>query len=175
MSMTQLVFLKKADIPTKSKIEEKINELGYEFKILNDFEILYGQEGINCVINGSETFFELYFEKPSEIIDDLEWIKSDITDEDIVFSFVWGNDFAAGASVGLISVVLIDECNAHVYYLDDEMKYSREMLLSETPQFLNELEKEEKNKRQRLEKSHLEIKQTEKKKGFIEKIKQLFS
>lgn len=175
MSMTQLAFFKKVDMPTKSKIEENIRELGYDFKILNKIEILYGQDSLNCSINGFETFFEIYFEEPSEIINDLEWIKTDIIDEDVAMSFIWGADYAAGASIGLISVALIDNCNAQVYYLDDEIKYSKEMLLSDTPEFLNELEKEKRRNHQKNVKPSQEIKQAVKKKSFIERIKTLFN
>lgn len=64
-----------------------------------------------------------------------------LSDEDIVISFVWGADFTAGVSIALISVALIDACDALIYYLDDEMKYSKEMLLEDIPQFLQALEK----------------------------------
>ena len=59
-----------------------------------------------------------------------------------MISFIWGADFAAVASIGLISVALIDKSNALIYYLNDEIVYSREMLLNDTPEFLKKLEKE---------------------------------
>ena len=39
MSMTQVAFLRKADLPTKAEIENIIDGLGYNFKILDDFEM----------------------------------------------------------------------------------------------------------------------------------------
>lgn len=170
--MTQIAFLKKTDIPTKSKIEENIHELGYDFKILDEFENLEQQEGLSCSINGYKTYFEIYFENPSEIIDEFEWIEKDLTDQDIAVSFMWGADFAAGACIGLISVALIDNCNALIYYLDDEMKYSRQMLLDDTPQFINELERE--NKHNKYSKPSVEVGQNKKKKSFLDKIKTFF-
>ncbi len=142
--MTQAAFLKKADLPTKSEIEQTISELGYDFEILDDFENFYGIDGIECTINGQKTFFEIYFNNPSEITADSDFIKKDLTDQDTAVSFIWGADFAAGASIGLISVVLIDKSKALIYYLDDEIAYSREMLLADSPEFLKELEKEKK-------------------------------
>src|SRR5450755_3599378 len=111
MSMTQIAFLMKADIPTKLKIEESICGLGYDFRILNEFDNLYGQDGLSCVINGHETYFEIYFNEPAQIINDCDWIEPDLTDQDTSISFIWGADFAAGASIGLISIALIDNSN----------------------------------------------------------------
>ena len=94
-----------------------------------------------------------------------------MTDQDTVVSFIWGADFAAGASIGLISVALIDKCNALIYYLDDEMAYSKEMLLADTPEFIKELEKQKKYAGQNQNTEtivHL------KKKGFWNGIKNLF-
>ena len=58
-----------------------------------------------------------------------------------VIIFNWGADYSAGAIIGLISLALIEFCNSKVYYLDDEMEYTKQMLLDDTPQFLNEIQK----------------------------------
>ena len=145
MSMTQVAFLRKAHIPTKTQIEETIQGLGYDFKILGDSENITELHGLSCSINGHETFFETYFDQPTEITNDWNWIKPDLTNQDSAISFVWGVDFAAGACIGLISIALIDTGQALIYYLDDEMKYSREMLVADTPQFMSEIEKQKKN------------------------------
>lgn len=170
--MTQVAFLKKADIPTKSKIEERINMLGYEFKILEEFDTLYGRDGLSCSINGYKTYFEIYFEEPSEIINEFEWIEKDLTDEDIAVSFLWGSDFAAGACIGLVSIALIDICNALIYYLDDEMEYSRQMLLDDMPQFINELERQ--NKNHKYSNPSVKSEQNDNKKSFLDKFKGFF-
>ncbi|SER11942.1 hypothetical protein SAMN05421824_3052 [Hyunsoonleella jejuensis] len=169
--MTQVAFLKKADLPNKIEIEESIRQLGYEFEILDDFENFYGIDGIECTINGQKTFFEIYFNNPNEIISESEFIKKDLTDQDIAVSFIWGADFAAGASIGLISVALIDKCNALIYYLDDEIAYSKEMLLNDTPEFIKELEKQKKFEEQNR---NSKPKIQPKKKGFWNGIKKLF-
>jgi hypothetical protein len=169
--MTQVAFLKKADIPNKIEIENSIRELGYEFEIFDDSDNFYGNGGIECAINGHKTFFEIYIDQPSEITKDFDFIKKDLTDHDTVLSFIWGADFAAGASIGLISVALIDKCNALVYYLDDEIAYSKQMLLSDTPEFLKELEKQKKFEEQNRNRK---AKVPPKKKGFWNGIKKLF-
>ncbi|MAW96575.1 MAG: hypothetical protein CMF36_10055 [Leeuwenhoekiella sp.] len=174
MSMTQTAFLRKADIPTKTEIEELIQGLGYDFRILDDSETITKLEGLSCSINGHETFFETYFDPPTEITNDCDWIKPDLTNQDLAISFVWGADFAAGACIGLISIALIDKAQALIYYLDDEMKYSREMLVADTPQFLGELEKQKKKRIPSSTGPTSTKKYENKKKSFWDKLKVLF-
>jgi hypothetical protein len=171
MSMTQAAFLKKADLPTKSEIEQTIREYGYDFEILDDFENFYGIDGIECTINGQKTFFEIYFNNPNELTADSDFIIKDLTDQDTAVSFIWGADFAAGASIGLISATLIYKSKALIYYLDDEIAYSKEMLLADTPEFLKELEKQKKYSEQN---KNREPKIYPKRKGLLERIKDIF-
>lgn len=141
MSMTQVAFLKKVDLPSKLEIESNIRKYGYEFKILNNFEKFDEVDGLECIINGTKTFFEVYFDQPYEITNQHDWIKGNLTNEDIAVSFIWGADFGAGACIGLISIALIDISNALIYYLNDKMSYSRKMLVDDTPLFIAELNK----------------------------------
>ena len=171
--MTQIAFLRKAEIPNKTKIQKSICNLGYDFEILDDFENLYGLEGLQCKINGHNTFFEIYFNNLSEIIDDYEWIKPDLTDQDTTISFIWGADSAAATCIGLISLALIDYSDALIYYIDGKMKYSREMLVADTPQFLTELEKQSKSIRENQTKLKIEGTKSERKRIW-DKIKDLF-
>ena len=91
-----------------------------------------------------QTYFETFvdFADNTIVANEADWLKSDITNQDTAISFVWGADFAAGACIGLISLALTDLSKALIYYIDDQMKYTREMLLADTPQFLAELNKE---------------------------------
>jgi hypothetical protein len=143
MSMIQIAFLRGADVPTNGQIQDAIQKLGYDFKILSSLEKQIDQDGLDCSINGHNTYFETYVAIAENAIIDNEasWIQPDITDQDIAISFTWGADFAAGACIGLISIALIDLSNALVYYIDDQMKYTREMLVEDTPQFLAKLNK----------------------------------
>ena len=142
--MTQIVFLRKADLPTKGQIQDIVQKLGYDFKIFGELEKLIDQDGLECSINGLQTYFETYVDDADNVINDHEadWIKPEITNQDTSISFVWGADFAAGACIGLISIALINQCNALVFYIDDQMKYTKELLIADTPQFLAELEKQ---------------------------------
>ena len=143
MSMIQMAFLREADIPTNGHIQDAIQKLGYDFKILSSLEKQINQDGLDCSINGHKTYFETYVAIADNVITDHDahWIQPDITDQNIAISFAWGADFAAGACIGLISIALIDLSNALVYYIDDQMKYTREMLVEDTPQFLSRLNK----------------------------------
>lgn len=176
MSMTQIAFLNKADIPTNGQIQDIIQKLGYDFKVLSGLQKPIDQDGLKCSINGHQTYFETFVDLADNVIADHEadWIKPDITNQDIAISFVWGADFAAGACIGLISVALIDNSNALIYYMDDQMKYSKEMLLADTPQFLEEHQKQ--NKRSENHQGIVKAMptNTQIKNTFWEKLKNIF-
>lgn len=144
MSMTQIVFIRKADLPTNKQIQVYIQKLGYDFKILDDLEKHFDEDGLECSINGHKTYFETYLNEAENVITETEaeWIKTDLTNQDTAISFVWDADFSAGACIGLISTALTDLSNALVSYMDDQMKYTREMLMADTTQFLAELNKQ---------------------------------
>ncbi len=176
MSMTQVAFLRKDEIPTNKQIQDSIQKLGYDFKILDDLKKRIDQDGLECAINGHKTYFEIYLDNASEIAIEEQWIKHDLTDQDTAISFVWGADFAAGACIGLLSIALIDHSKALVYYMDDQIKYTREMLVLDIPQFLEELKKENDRTQtqttQKLSTSQPTISQT--KKNFWDRLKNMF-
>lgn len=140
--MTQVALLKKADIPTKEEIQTHLCELGYHFKFTDDISNFYGTNEITCSINGHSTTVELYFEEANEILKNWLWLPPLVSNPDTIIFFEWGADFAAAACIGLISIALIDLSAAHIYYLDDELTYTREMLIKDTPHYLYELEKQ---------------------------------
>ncbi len=176
MSMTQIAFIRKADLPTNKQIQEVIQKLGYDFKIFDDLEKQIDEGGLECSINGHETYFETYLDEANNVISETEaeWIKPDLTNQDTAISFVWGADFSAGACIGLISIALTDLSNALVYYMDDQMKYTREMLIADTPQFLAELNKQTNRniKPQEVVKPNQTNKQTET--TFWDRLKNIF-
>jgi hypothetical protein len=176
MSMTQIAFLRKADIPTNRQIQDTIQKLGYDFKILSGLEKEIDQDGLECSINGHQTYFETYVDVANNVISENEadWITPDITNQDTAISFIWGADFAAGACIGLISVALTDLGKALVYYMDDELKYTREMLLADTPQFLEELNKVSNSNLKQQEVSYPTQKEVQTKKTFLERLRNLF-
>jgi hypothetical protein len=139
MSMTEKAFIRKADIPTNRQIQDAIQNLGYDFAIQGDLEKRINNDGLECTINGCETYFEVYVDDAISVASQEDWIRPDLTDQDTAISFISGADYAAGACIGLISIALIDYGCALVYYMDDQMSYTREMLLTETPLFLREL------------------------------------
>lgn len=170
MSMTQIAFLRKADIPTNRQIQEAIQKLGYAFTIAGDLERKIEQGSLECSINGHKVYVETYSDIPNNAITDHEagWMKADLTDQDTAISFVWGADFAAGACIGLISIALTDLSNALVYYMDDQMKYTREMLIGDMPQFLAELDKQSNNKKT------VDPRHTTTKNSFWNRLKKIF-
>jgi hypothetical protein len=174
MSMTQIAFVRKAEIPTNRQIQESVQHLGYDFKILNDLQKRIDQDGLECEISGHKTYLEISLDNATEIVKEASWITPDLTNQDTGVSFVWGADFAAGACIGLISVALIDHCEALVYYMDDQIKYTKEELLADIPQFLNELEKQNKRVQTNQKSFTSDASSTRVKKSFWDKLKDMF-
>ena len=176
MSMTQIAFIKKADQPTNGQIQDTVQKLGYDFKILSGLENQIDQDGLECSINGHQTYFETYVDTADNVIADHEadWIKPDITNHDTAISFIWGADFAAGACIGLISIALIDHSNALVYYMDDQIKYTRDLLLADTPQFLAELNKQSNRHSNQQELVKPKPTNTQTKNTFWDRLKNIF-
>lgn len=141
MSMTQVALLNRTEIPSKEYLQKHIQSLGYDFKFTDANEGFYGNHDLSCSINGHATTFEIYFEASKAILKDWTWLSPLSTNPDTIIFFVWGADFAAAACIGLICIALIDLSKAHIYYLDDELTYTREMLVKDTPHFIYELEK----------------------------------
>ena len=173
--MTQIAFLRKADLPTNGQIQDTIQKLGYDFKILSGLDKQIDEDGLECSINGYQTYFETYVDIATNTIDDNEadWI-TDITEQDTAISFVWGADFAAGACIGLISLALIDHSDALIYYMDDQMKYSRKMLVADTPQFLVELQKQSSRTANHQEPVKPKQTNTQTKSTFWDRLKNIF-
>ena len=122
--MTQINLLQKSKIPKKEALEEAINKLGVDFKFLENFDKFDGLDMVSCQINGVKTSFEIYFDEINdELLENFPKLKSGISDFDCAVSFVWGYDYTAGASVGIISIALIDICNSVSFYADDAMWY----------------------------------------------------
>lgn len=177
MSMTQIAFLRKATIPTNAQIQDTIQQLGYDFKILRGLEEQIDRDGLACSLNGKQTYFETFVDDAGHIIseNEAEWIEPDLTNQETAISFVWGGDFVAGACIGLVSVALIELSNALVYYMDDEMRYTKEMLLVEMPQYMEELNKQSKEKEDIQEIAMVSQANTHSEKTFWDRFKKIFN
>ena len=174
MSMTQIAFLKKAELPTNRQIQESIQYLGYDFKILGDLDKQIDENGLECSINGQQTFFETYLENADDYTTDTDLMEREICDKDTTVLFIWGADYAAGACIGLISIALIDRSQALIYYMDDQMKYTRDMLIADIPQFLEKLKRQD--SMNKVEGKDYKSNQTtdKTKRNFRERLKALF-
>ncbi len=174
--MTLIAFAKKVDQPTKGQIQDTIQKLGYDFQILSGLEEPIDQDGIECSINGHQAYFETYVDTADDAVTEHEayWIKPDISNHDTAISFIWGADFGAGACIGLISIALIDHCSALVYYMDDQMKYTRDSLQAEIQQFLVELNKQSIRNSNQQDSVNPKLTNTQTKKTFWDKLNNIF-
>lgn len=137
MSMTMTAFIDKAKIPTKLELETQIKTLGYNFKFNENFNF-FNEFGGDCELDEQKTFFEVYFIKKNEVLNDMPSLDKDLDNYDSAFSFIWGADSIAGACISIISVALMDLCNSKVVFEDFEVWYDREKLLEEIPMFLDD-------------------------------------
>jgi hypothetical protein len=134
MSMTLINFVQEDKLPTKIELENKIIELGYDFKFLSDFEkfdSLNQIDSIDCVLNGNQSFVEIYFNSATEVLSDFPNLKKDLLDKDFGISFTFGSDELVSACINIISIGLIDLSQSIVLYADDEIYYTREMLIKD--------------------------------------------
>jgi len=140
MSMTLINFVQKDKLPTKIELENKIKELGYNFKFLTDFEKLDNLnqiDSIDCELDGNKTFLEIYLNPIEEIISDFPDLQNQLSNKDFGISFTFGSDELVSACINVISIGLIDLCQSIVLYADDEIIYSREMLIQDTSKTLD--------------------------------------
>ena len=136
MSMTITAFLQEARIPTKTQLEAEIEKLGYNFKFIEDFDKLDQFSGV-CELDGIKTFVELFGEEKEVILQDFQLTNEYLIDYDYALSFIEGSDYIQGACVGIILIVLIDICDSKVIYQDDQIWYTREMLIDMIPRYIN--------------------------------------
>jgi hypothetical protein len=111
MSMTLINFVQKDKLPTKIELENKIKELGYDFKFLTDFvrfDNLNQIDTIDCKLNGTKTFLEIYINPATEILSDFPDLKEQLTDKDFGISFTFGSDELVSACINVISIGVID-------------------------------------------------------------------
>lgn len=145
MSMTLINFVKKNKLQTKIALENKIKELGYDFKFLTDFkklENLNQIDSIYCELNGNATFIEIYLYPKKEIIFNFPDLKKQFSDKNFGISFTLDSNELVSACINLISIGLIDLSESIVFYVDDEIIYSREMLIQDTSKSLDYIENE---------------------------------
>jgi hypothetical protein len=139
MSMTQIAFLQKSMLPKKADLESAIYGLGYSFEFLDEFDNFEGLEGLKCKIKGNETYVEMDQDLAANVLEDYPSFKDRIGDADYAVYFFWGADIAAAAAIAVLSLALIDTCKAVIIYADDDMLYTREMLITDIPAYLLEL------------------------------------
>ena len=176
MSMTLINFVQKDKLPTKLELENKIIELGYDFKFLTDFKKLDSLnqiDSIDCELNGNKTFLEIYLNPIKEIISDFPNLENQLSDKDFGISFTFGSDELVSACINIISIGLIDLCQSIVLYADDEIIYSREMLIQDTSKSLDYIEKEVYSIPQEAIEENLRFDQKKKKEKRINNIKEI--
>ena len=146
--MFQTILLKKENIPSKTAIETVVHSLGYNFKIIGDYDhyetIIGGGNILECSINDFPSDVEMYVQKIEDVLPEIDFLKSDLSNEDTAISFVWVADNFTGICIGLISIALIEICNAIVAFDYEshegrKVKLSKQMIIKQTEDLLKRL------------------------------------
>lgn len=145
MSITLINFVQKNKLPTKIELENTIKVLGYDFKFLTDFkkfDELNKIDAIDCELNGNQTFVEIYLNPTVEIRSDFSSLKKDLSNKDFCISFSFGSNELVSTCINIISIGLIDLSQSIVLYADDEIFYTRDMLIKDIEDSLQYIEGE---------------------------------
>jgi hypothetical protein len=127
-------------LPSREQLESAIRNAGYDFVFLEEFTRFEDlSDGISCQIKGNKTFVQMHQDTAEKVLQDYPSFKDSIGNADHAISFSWGADIAAAAAIAVLSIALIDCSKAVVIYADDEMLYTREMLVNAMPSYLLEL------------------------------------
>ncbi|WP_346882462.1 hypothetical protein [uncultured Algibacter sp.] len=138
--MSLINFVQKNKLPTKIELENRIKELGYDFKFLTDFDTfdnLNKIDTIDCLLNGNKIFVEIYLNPITEILSDFPNLKKDLSDKNFGISFSFGSEELVCACINIISIGLMDLSQSIVFYADDEVFCTRKMLIDDIEAFLD--------------------------------------
>ena len=127
----QAALVREADIPTMYEIETHIQSLGYDFEVLQDFANSKTSTSYSFLLNGRSAFIEVRSCHPTVLYDEYEWIKDDVTDQDLILSMTHSGMDKDCDTVNLISIALIDKSQAFIYFLGNDTIHTRESLLAE--------------------------------------------
>lgn len=127
----QAALVREADIPTIDEIATHIQSLGYDFEVLQEFLNSKTSTSYSFLLNGRFAFIEVRSCHPTVLYDEYEWIKDDVTDQDLILSMTHSGMDKDLATVNLISIALIDKSQAFIYFLGNNTIHTRESLLAE--------------------------------------------
>ena len=139
MSLQQTAYLLRANVPDRPALQAAVDALGFDCKI-DAFYVPFQCSGfLPCVLAGSESGFEIYFESAAEVFSDFQHLAQTVGSRDIAITFRWGGDMAECACVLIVSAAFATSFGAIVHYQDDDLVQSGEQLVQEAGAALQSL------------------------------------
>ena len=134
MSLQQTAYVARANVPDRAALQAAVDALGFDCKI-DAFYVPFQCSGfLPCVLAGSASGFEIYFEAAADVLSDFPNLAGTVGSRDVAITFRWGGDMSECACVLIVSAALAKTFGAIVHYQDDDMVYSAEQLVAEALQ-----------------------------------------
>jgi hypothetical protein len=134
MSLQQTAYVARANVPDRAALQAAVDALGFDCKI-DTFYVPFQCSGfLPCVLAGSASGFEIYFEAAADVLSDFPNLAGTVGSRDVAITFRWGGDMSECACVLIVSAALAKTFGAIVHYQDDDMVYSAEQLVAEALQ-----------------------------------------
>lgn len=131
MSLQQTAYVERASVPDRAALQAAVDALGFDCKI-DAFYVPFQCSGfLPCVLAGSESGFEIYFEAAVDALSDFPHLAGIVGSRDVAITFRWGGDMSECACVLIVSSALAKAFGAIVHCQDDDMLYSDEQLVEE--------------------------------------------
>ena len=139
MSLQQTAYLARTNVPDRAALQAAVDTLGFDCKI-DTFYVPFQCSGLlPCVLAGSESGFEIYFEAAADVLSGFPNLVATIGSRDVAITFRWGGDMSECACVLMVSAALAKTFGAIVHYQDDDMLYSADQLVQEARAALQSL------------------------------------
>ena len=136
MSLLQTAFIAKGSVPDRAKLEEAVRALGFDLSIDEFYEPFNCSGFLPCVLKGRNSGFEIYFDSPTEAIENFPHLKEEVGTRDCAITFRWGGDIAECACVLIVSAALAKNFDALVHYHGGDLVYTPDQLIEQANQAL---------------------------------------
>ncbi|WP_455212288.1 hypothetical protein [Kaarinaea lacus] len=142
MSNIQFAFLRKENVPTREKLQESIDLLGYDLQLDPEFTPFEDEGFSPCILNGKDDIgFEIFYEPSEDVTEDDAAFQEIVGDNDYCISMSWGGSFGDCSCAMIVSLALAEDFGAIISYEGDEPE-PIESLREELKEALREFEKE---------------------------------
>ena len=139
MSLQQTAYVARSNVPDRAALQAAVDALGFDCKI-DTFYVPFQCSGfLPCVLAGSESGFEIYFEAAADVLSDFPNLAGTVGSRDVAITFRWGGDMSECACVLIVSAALAKSFGGIVHYQDDDMLYSADQLGQEAHAALQSL------------------------------------